>query len=71
MAAGIAHVTAGKRMATDFRVIELPVIQGKFARHGSASGDKEGCKGGKVKRAKKRDKKKRREKITHTHICST
>jgi hypothetical protein len=28
MAAGIAHITAGKRMATDFCVIKLPTVQG-------------------------------------------
>jgi hypothetical protein len=46
MAAGIAHVTARKRMVTDFRVVELPTVQGKFARrYGSASDDGEGGKG--------------------------
>jgi hypothetical protein len=32
MAAGIARVTASKCMATDFRVIKLPTVQGNFAR---------------------------------------
>jgi hypothetical protein len=47
MAAGIAYITAGKRMATDLRVVKLPAVQGRFARrYQSASDDGKGCEGG-------------------------
>jgi hypothetical protein len=45
MAAGIAHVTARKRMAADFRVVKPPTVQGDFARRYGSASDGEGGKG--------------------------
>ena len=45
MAAGIAYITAGKRMATDLRVVKLPAVQGRFARRYNRASDREGGKG--------------------------
>jgi hypothetical protein len=45
MAAGIAHVAAGKRMAADFRVVKLTTVQGGFTRRYGSASHGEGSKG--------------------------